>query len=296
MEYYILRNKKMPWGDYGEVLYAGLNVFDKENGNYSVSRTAPFVPQIYRDIYQPLYAGRCEPLLFVTETFKAKLEKANFKDISFQKAVKNRIVSLEWEKWDLTADEPTLYPSGDMDAEEYIVRRKHNEKLADEMENIWAVVLPKKGFVTRETIKEKPVLIEQSISDFDIFSAEYVSHEIFVTEKAVLWFEKNINDEIYFEKFPIAQVSKEELEKMQNDYNQALVRQEKESKMTDKDWQLWHRLRSEAEKLLKNIETAKREETKQKWKQKALENIRIINEMYPLSEKYVEDFQKLICK
>ena len=286
----------MPWGYYGEVLYAGLNGINKETGDYSVSRTAPFVPKIYRDTYQSLYAGRCEPLLFVTETFKQKFGNANFKGISFRQAVKDRIVSLEWEKWDLNADEPALYPSGDMDAEEYIVRRKHNEKLAAEMENIWTVILPQKGFVTRETMIEKPVLIEQSIGDYEIFSAEYVSHEIFVSEKAVLWFKENIDDELYFEKFPVTQISQKEFDKIQNDYNQSLIRQERESKMTRKDWQLWHRLLSEAKKILANLETAKREETKIKWEQKALENIRIINEMYPLNEREMEAIQKLIDK
>ena len=286
----------MPWGYYGEVLYAGLNGINKETGDYSVSRTAPFVPKIYRDTYQSLYAGRCEPLLFVTETFKQKFGNANFKGISFRQAVKDRIVSLEWEKWDLNADEPALYPSGDMDAEEYIVRRKHNEKLAAEMENIWTVILPQKGFVTRETMIEKSVLIEQSIGDYEIFSAEYVSHEIFVSEKAVLWFKENIDDELYFEKFPVTQISQKEFDKIQNDYNQSLIRQERESKMTRKDWQLWHRLLSEAKKILANLETAKREETKIKWEQKALENIRIINEMYPLNEREMEAIQKLIDK
>ena len=229
-----------------------------------------------------------------TETFKQKLEKANLKGISFQQAVKDRIVSLEWEKWDLNAPEPALYPSGDMDSEEYIIRRKHNEKLAAEMETIWAVVLPKKGFVTRETTKEQSVLIEQSIGDYDIFFAEYVSHEIFVSERAVLWFKENIDDEIYFEEFPVLQVSDEELSKLQNEYKQSIVLQEKEKKMTNKDWQLWHRLGNEAKKLLENLETAKREDTKVKWKQKALENIKIANEMYPFNDREMEDFQKLM--
>ncbi|MDR2904367.1 MAG: hypothetical protein LBU73_00175, partial [Helicobacteraceae bacterium] len=237
-----------------------------------------------------------EPLLFVTETFKQKIEKANFKGISFQQAVKHWIVLLEWEKWDLTADEPALYPSGDMDAEEYIVRRKHNEKLAAEMETIWAVVLPKKGFVTKETTIEKPALVEQTIGYYDIFSAEYKSHEIFVSEKAVLWFKENIDDELYFEKFPVTKISKEELDKTQNDYNQSLIKRERESKMTKKDWQLWHRLLDEAKKLLTNLETAKREETKIKWKQKALENIRIANEMYPLNEREMDTLQKIMDK
>ena len=199
-----------------------------------------------------------------------------------------------WEKWDLTAPEPALYPSGDMDAEEYIVRRKHNEKLAAEMETIWAVVLHKKGFVTRETKTEKPVLIEQSIGDYDVFSAEYTSHEIFVSEKAVLWFKENIDDEIYFEKFPVVQICNEVLERIQNEYNQHLIERERVSKMTDKDWQLWHRLRSEAKKLLENLATAKREETKVKWKQKALENIKTANEMYSFNERDMNNFQKLM--
>ena len=50
MKYYIIKNRKMPWGDYGNTLFEGsLSVMDK---NYQITevhkieRTAPYIPEI----------------------------------------------------------------------------------------------------------------------------------------------------------------------------------------------------------------------------------------------------------
>ncbi len=272
----------MPWGDYGEILYAGINVRDKETGKFYVSRTAPFLPTVYRDPQ--------EPFLFVTDSLKKKLEQTDLKEISFQQAVKDRIVSLAWEKWDLSAPEPAVYPSGDMDAEEYILRRKRNEQLAEAMENIWVVLFPTKGLVTKG---EHPTLVEQSIGGADIFTAEINSKNIFVSEKAKEWFDEHGNGCIEFELFPTTHATDDEIANLSKSADEKRLRKEKSEKMTDKDWHLWHRLIDESKKLLTEIDNAKREETKARWKQKALSNLLQARELYPLQDRENEMLETL---
>ena len=272
----------MPWGDYGEVLYAGWGEQDKETGKFYVSRTAPFVPEVYRDLRLPF--------LFVTDSLKKKLEQSPLNGLNFQEAVKDRIVSLDWEKWDLSAPEPAVYPSGDMDAEEYIVRRKHNAQLAGAMGTIWAVIFPAEGFTTKEG-----ELITQSVGDSDIFAVEINSdNDIFVSERAMTWFTEHGENCLRFEPCATKTGTDKEMVELKKSADEKRLRQEKSAKMTDKDWQLWHRLKNEAEKLLKNLDTAKREETRLKWKQKACENIKAANEIYPINEREMEVFQKLM--
>jgi hypothetical protein len=287
MNYYILKNKQMPWTEYGEVLYAGINVYDSETKNYYMSRTAPFVPCIYRDPNQPF--------LFVTDTIKRKLEQSTLTGFTFRQAIKDRIVSLAWETWNLSAPEPAVYPSGDMDAEEYILRRKHNELLADEMENIWAVIFPTKGFVSQEAC---PKLIEQTIGDADIFTAEINANEflkeIIVSDKAMQWISEQGNECVHFEVLPTKIGTNDEIEKLQRRADDKRFRQEKSDKMTDKDWQLWHRLINESKKLLETIDTAKKEETKERWRKKAKENLLTAREMYPLQKRESENLDILL--
>lgn len=274
MGYYHLKNKEMPWGSYGEVLFAGINSYDKTNGNYYVSRTAPFLPAVYRDPY--------EPFLFVRESMKLQLEKSELKGLAFQEAVKDRIVLLPWGEWDLSASEPAVYPSGDMDAEEYILRRKHNERLAQEMGKIWVVIFPAKGFVIPG---KNPELLEQTIGDSDIFSVTYGSKEIFVTEKARAWFSEKGVEDVCFEPFPTKMGTDEEIDVLKKRFEMECFRREKAEKMTNKDWNFWHGLINESKKLFEGLDSAKREATKERWKKKALENLLKAEELYPLQEK-----------
>ena len=275
MIYYSLKNKQMPWGSYGELLFAGINTYDKTNGNYYISRTAPYIPYVYRDI--------SEPFLLITETLKKELEKSGLKGFSFQKAIKDRIVSLAWEAWDFLAEEPAIYPSGDMDAEEYILRRKHNKQLADEMEDIWAVLFPQKGLVLWG---EQPTLLLQTAGDSDIFMAEYSPvNDIFVTERAMEWFHRHGNGDVYCEPYATRSGTDEEICFLEQERERYLYKKTRGEAMTDKDWLLWHRLISESERLLAGLSSAKREATKIKRQDKALKNLLKADELYPLQEK-----------
>ena len=266
----------MPWGDYGEILFSGYNSRDKNTGNFYVSRTAPFLPCIYRDSR--------EAFLFIAETLKTKLEQSSLKGFVFQQAIKDKIVSLAWEKWDLSAKEPAIYPSGDMDAEEYIIRRKHNPQLAETMENIWTIIFPTQGLVT-----EKRELIIQSLGNSDVFTAEInsgsiLSQDIFVSEKAMLWFVEYGENCLTFEPCITKTGTDEEIETLRKLVEKKRLRKEKSDKMTDKDWSLWHRLINEAKKLMNEIDTAKQEKTKERRKNKALENLLKAKDLYPLQE------------
>lgn len=277
MKFYRLKNKQMPWGDYGEILFAGYNFQDKKSGNFYISRTAPFLPCVYRDPR--------EAFLFITENLKTKLEQSSLKGLAFQQAIKDKIVSLAWETWNLSAPEPTIYPSGDMDAEEYIIRRKHNQQLAETMEDIWAVVLPIKGLATRNG-----ELVLQSIGESDIFTVEInsgniLSQDIFVSEKAMLWFVEHSEDCLTFEPCITKMATDNEIDELRKSAAEKRTKQEMSDRMSDKDWQLWHRLINEAKRLIKEIDTAKQEKTKEKRKKKALENLLQAKGLYPLLDK-----------
>ncbi len=286
MKFYRLKNKQMPWGDYGEILFAGYSIKNKKNGVFHVSRTAPFLPCIYRDSR--------EAVLFASETLKIKLMHSSLKGLSFEQAIKAKIVSLDWEKWDLSQEEPFIYPSGDMDAEEYIIHRKHNPKLAEEMGNIWSITFPKIGLVT----KGGELIIEE-LNDFDIFTTEINSDntftkDIFVSEKAMQWFVQNGENNLKFEPCTITKCKKKEIEKLKESVSKMHSRQEKLDKLTEKDWQLWHRLINESKKLLTKIDTAKQEKTKIRWKKKSLDNLLKAKDIYPLQDEEEKILEKLL--
>ena len=54
MKYYIIKNRKMPWGDYGNTLFEGLLSVMDENYQitevHKIERTAPYIPEIYTTI------------------------------------------------------------------------------------------------------------------------------------------------------------------------------------------------------------------------------------------------------
>ena len=93
MNYFIIRNKKMPWGDYGNILFRGfLNVMDEEFHDLvtpELERTGPYVPDIYiantRD-------------LVIRDEVKIILEECGVTGIeSYREIKKKKIVRLDWE-------------------------------------------------------------------------------------------------------------------------------------------------------------------------------------------------------
>ena len=67
MKYYTVKNKIMPWGSYGEMLWQGIYSYDKDRNSHMVFRTGAFCPSIYRSQY-----NRESPVLIVNCTPKVR--------------------------------------------------------------------------------------------------------------------------------------------------------------------------------------------------------------------------------
>ena len=191
---YVLKNKEMPWTSYGEVLWQGIYYFDKKKKEHCLSRTAPFCPGIYRSQYD-----KERPVIIVREHVKELMENC-FSNLNFAEVRKERIVNLDWQTWDLSADEPKMYPSGDMDAEEYITARKHNELLSQTLGNLYALIPEKEGYAYYDENEQKEKLVKSTLSTKDIFIVDSLKNqEIYVNEKIKSFLEVNFLSEIYFE-------------------------------------------------------------------------------------------------
>lgn len=154
----------MPWGSYGEMLWQGIYSYDKDTNSHMVFRTGAFCPSIYRSQY-----NRESPVLIVKEDVLRYVTEANLTGFVLQPVSKEKIVKLDWENWDLKAPEPLVYPSGSMDAEEYVTRRKHNEATAEQIGNLFALIPQKDGLLYCEQERSSGKIVEQSLSGLDIF-------------------------------------------------------------------------------------------------------------------------------
>jgi hypothetical protein len=127
MSCYILRKPEMPWGDYGDILLSGMwSDWGRKDGMLQVERTGPFVPPI------SLGLGT----IIVTEEFKRTLETSGLTGFTFLPATSARIVHLEWEKWDLTANDPPEYPESG-EPEDFILGRPHSAEIAEQIGQLW---------------------------------------------------------------------------------------------------------------------------------------------------------------
>lgn len=131
MKYYIIKNKEMPWGDYGNILFSGfLKVMDRNYNDLEVpelQRSGPYIPEFY------IANSRN---IIVTDLVKHILEQSNIKGINkFKHIIKKKIVNIDWQSWDKDK-EPLFYPDSG-EPEDYILKGKHSEQIATSMPNVW---------------------------------------------------------------------------------------------------------------------------------------------------------------
>ena len=290
MKYFKLHNKEMPWGDYGHILFRGWNDRDDTTGQFIVERTAPSMPRIWRDI---------SPWLFAVDDMKKMLEQSGLRGLSFQPAIKKRIVLLDWMKWDMSAPDPQVYPAGG-EPENYILRRQHNQKLSDEIGEIWAVIPSNQGLEIKYDPKytcSQTALIAQSLGDADFLVPANTTMSIYVSEKAKDWLLQNGIDDVYAESepIPIREASATELETIHAEMEYYRLRKEWVNKMTNTDWQKYYRLTGEARKLAKTRLEAKSEVVKARRTAKAIANLLEAKEIYPFSGPY-DDEERLLAE
>jgi len=174
MDFYVAENKAMPWGDYGVTLLEGFTC-DLDESRAAIERTGPFAPPII------ISSGH----LIVTDTVKRSIQSLDLRGVSFRKCVKQRIVDILWTDWD-PKEAPKTYPAGG-EPENYIWRRKHNERLAMLMPDLWEIVIPADGAIVGRITKRKStthILFENTWNQADIFRAEKHCSDIFFTQEA----------------------------------------------------------------------------------------------------------------
>lgn len=281
---YILQNKKIPWRSYGEILWQGIYYFNKKKQEHRILRTAPFCPEIYRSQYD-----RESPVIIVKEYVKKLIEK-NFLYFNFVKVYKNKIVKLDWQDWDLSKDEPEIYLSGDMDAEEYITNKKHNEVFSQGLGNLYALIPEKDGYSYYDEKDAQEKLAKLTLSTKDIFITHSLKNqEIYVSEKFKLFLETNFPNDIYFESAKLGEP--EDFNKLAEKFLHLDVLKEKTEKMSDNDWSKWHKLKGEAQRLIERIDSLKTETAKDKRKEKIQLLLNQAHEIYPLNyEKWTYGF------
>ncbi len=191
---YILHNRAMPWGDYGDILLSGMTAhLDRENGLLQLERAGPFVPPIAITGFD----ARGYSHIVVTEAYRALLEDSGLSGLRFLPVAKKRIVYLDWQLWDQMADQPAEYPEGD-EPEAYILVRPHDPGIADQMGLLWEVCLEIHARTERKHLgsgrwDEDIYVAGASWDGTDWFRAAGVGY-IYVSEDARRWLERTASE------------------------------------------------------------------------------------------------------
>lgn len=291
MKYYTVKNKIMPWGSYGEMLWQGIYSYDKDRNSHMVFRTGAFCPSIYRSQY-----NRESPVLIVKEDVLRYVTEANLTGFVLQPVSKEKIVKLDWENWDLKAPEPLVYPSGSMDAEEYITRRKHNEAAAEQIGNLFALIPKRDGLLYCEQERSSGKIVEQSLSGLDIFIdrifCDFCS-EIYVSEKAKDVLSEYYSDLLTFQEVPTFVADENLLLQLEQTAKRKEYKKQREAEMTNTDWQRWFRLKDDARKLIEGLSLLKTESAKSKRKLNINDKLNSANEIYPVEyESWMSEYWK----
>ncbi|SEL66809.1 hypothetical protein SAMN04487923_10894 [Phocaeicola vulgatus] len=279
----------MPWGSYGEMLWQGIYGYNKDTNSHMVFRTGAFCPSIYRSQY-----NRESPVLIVKENVLQCIIEANLTGFVLQPVNKEKIVKLDWENWDLQSPEPLIYPSGSMDAEEYITRRKHNEMVAEQIGNLFALIPQKDGLLYCEQERSSAKLVEQSLSGLDIFIDRIFydfCSEIYVSEKAKDVLFKHYSDLLIFQEVPMFVADENLLLQLEQTAKRKEYQKQREAEMTKNDWHRWFRLKDDARKLIEGFSLLKTESAKSKRKLNINDKLNSANEIYPLEyESWMQEY------
>src|SRR5699024_7487080 len=77
----------------------------------------------------------------VSAELKQQLEALDLPGVSFREARKSGINRLHWERWDLQAPEPPVYPK-EGEPEEYVMDQPHDPTAAEEMSTPYELIAP----------------------------------------------------------------------------------------------------------------------------------------------------------
>jgi hypothetical protein len=202
MKLYRLRQSAF-WGDYGNILATGLGTKrDKTTGHLLVERAGPFAPPMMFT-HESLVGF----VVLVTQSFRDKLESANFGDLTFRPTVKQHIVCVPWETWDRQTRLPPVIPDSG-EPEDYILGQEHSAHTALEMEEIWEFDAPALAFRIKKRERLHAFYYRWFITrpkgeHRGLFRRPGVGHVLFVDETGRRWFEREGQGWIDFDEVTI---------------------------------------------------------------------------------------------
>jgi hypothetical protein len=184
-----------PWGDYGDILQHGMTShLERTGGLLSLERTGPYIPPI-------TFPGIDD--IVVNAAARRLLESSGLTGFDFRPVHKALIVNLNWEDWDITADDPPEYPKSG-EPEDYILERPHDAVIARQMGDVWELVIPMAAVVGRSSPKWSPSVefwVEvSSWTGADLFRGEGL-RAVLASEHARLWLEEHLGEFVSFEEF-----------------------------------------------------------------------------------------------
>lgn len=187
-KFYILDGPKSPWGDYSDVLIAGMSGhLGRQDGRMQLERTGPYVPPIS-------FPGLSD--IVVTDSFRHELESSVLTGLRFQPVTKKRIVHLDWHTWDCSTKEPPEYPE-EGEPEGYILDRPHSQDVSDQIGDLWELLVEERATVQRETKTSRILLVGASWCGEDLFRAKGVGY-IYTTETGKAWFKQHAPEHVSF--------------------------------------------------------------------------------------------------
>ncbi len=190
MKYYQIKNKDMPWGDYGNSLLIG--TLEDEDGTLKLSRTGPYIPPIVQMSINDLV---------ITNDLRTKLETSELTGFNFEEIKPVKIVKIDWQLWDLDADEPEFYPESG-EPEDYVYEGTNDPELLANVGSFWKLTFTNSVELELRQGGEWWQKIPTILSDFWPNSNFAISDQIlynFIDQTAKDWLESNCDGNLEFE-------------------------------------------------------------------------------------------------
>jgi hypothetical protein len=133
------------WGDYGEILIAGLFHRCESTGVLICDRCGPFVPPMF-------LAGVLSPTdwgsrIVATDAARESIENVH-PGLAWEAVQYGRVVRRNWRWWPRTLPFPLFVPWGG-EPEHYVLRGRDDPRLAARMPKLWATRFPGSTSATR---------------------------------------------------------------------------------------------------------------------------------------------------
>jgi hypothetical protein len=158
LKFYRLLGPGGPWGDYGDILTAGMaSHLPRQGGWLQLERTGPFMPAV-------TFPGSGH--IVIADNVRKELQGSGLTGALFAPVTKRHIVKLDWRSWRLDAAEPLEYPI-DGEPENYILGRPHDPDTATSLGDIWEVQLGIHAETAR--VERRPLLRPGTWDGTDLF-------------------------------------------------------------------------------------------------------------------------------